>query len=281
MPVILLSGFPCSGKSTRAQEITAEFRKRAPEKKVYLVSDESVEISKSTYKDSKNEKLARANLMSAIKRNLNKDNIVIVDGLNYIKGYRYQIFCEAKSEQTTYAVVHVGTPPEVCRDWNSQRLEGPGRWDNELMDALIFRYEEPNGMNRWDSPLYFLSYSDELSVIMPGLFDSIMHGKPKPPNFATLLKPAAGSDYIYELDRNTQEVVKLIMERQKETGCGGLEIPVGQRSEKIKTPVEVLSTAQLQRLRRTFVSLNKVRQIDHDRIKASFIEYLNRNFGSE
>jgi tRNA uridine 5-carbamoylmethylation protein Kti12 len=43
--------------------------------------------------------------MSAVKRLLGRDDIVIADGLNYIKGFRYQLYCEAKALQTPSCVV--------------------------------------------------------------------------------------------------------------------------------------------------------------------------------
>lgn len=40
-----------------------------------------------------------------VKRALGRDSIVIVDGMNYIKGWRYQLWCESKSAGTTCCVV--------------------------------------------------------------------------------------------------------------------------------------------------------------------------------
>jgi protein KTI12 len=45
--------------------------------------------------------------MSAVKRLLSRDDIVIADGLNYIKGFRYQLYCEAKALQTPSCVVRL------------------------------------------------------------------------------------------------------------------------------------------------------------------------------
>lgn len=39
------------------------------------------------------------------KRVLARDSIVILDGMNYIKGWRYQLWCEAKAANTTCCVV--------------------------------------------------------------------------------------------------------------------------------------------------------------------------------
>lgn len=40
-----------------------------------------------------------------VKRALSRDTIVILDGMNYIKGVRYQLWCEAKAVATTCCVV--------------------------------------------------------------------------------------------------------------------------------------------------------------------------------
>ncbi|KAK9453907.1 chromatin associated protein KTI12 [Dipodascopsis uninucleata] len=279
MPVILVTGYPSSGKTTRTKEIIRKFKERQPNKNIVLVSDESLSIQKDVYRDAKTEKMARASIMSALKRDLSTDNIVIIDSLNYIKGFRYQIFCEAKAEKTTYCVVHVGTPVEVCKEWNSGSSNS---WPSDLFDALIFRYEEPNGMNRWDSPLYTIPYTDESvsTNIFDQLYDSVMHGKIKPPNFATILKPAVSTDYVYELDRQTQQIVSKLVEAQLNGVLSNQEINVDSNLS-INMPFEQVTSAQLQRLRRNFVSLNRVRQIETNRISPAFVEFLNRNFAKD
>ena len=47
----------------------------------------------------------RASLFTAMQRALTKDTIVIVDGLNYIKGYRYQMYCVARELSVRVATV--------------------------------------------------------------------------------------------------------------------------------------------------------------------------------
>ncbi len=43
------------------------------------------------------EKNARASLKAAVERELNKEAVLIADDLNYIKGYRYELFCIARA----------------------------------------------------------------------------------------------------------------------------------------------------------------------------------------
>ena len=51
------------------------------------------------------EKKARGAIMAAVERLLSRDAFVIVDWLNYIKGFRYQLFCVAKSCSTQHCLV--------------------------------------------------------------------------------------------------------------------------------------------------------------------------------
>lgn len=64
----------------------------------------------------------------------------------------------------TILEIHVGTPIEKCREINTKLLEDSDRdggYEKDIFENLVYRYEEPNGMTRWDSPLYTLPYDDE------------------------------------------------------------------------------------------------------------------------
>lgn len=104
MPLIVLSGPPCSGKTTRAKELYEHFTNLG--KKVIIINEESLLINKNEgYKDSLTEKMTRGSLKGATDRNLSKDTVVISDSLNYIKGYRYELYCIARAAGTRLLVV--------------------------------------------------------------------------------------------------------------------------------------------------------------------------------
>jgi hypothetical protein len=87
-------------------------RQRAPSSSkntVHLVNDQTLGVERSVYHTAKAEKDARAEEYSAVKRLLSRDDIVIADGLNYIKGFRYQLYCEAKAVQTPSCVVSLSS----------------------------------------------------------------------------------------------------------------------------------------------------------------------------
>jgi protein KTI12 len=93
-------------------------------------------------------------------------------------------------------------------------------------------------------------------------------------------KPAAESNYLYELDKTTQNILSRILEWQNDhPGEAGGEITVPDvQSRKIVIPASPLSLPQLQRLRRQFISLNRQHTLSQARIADLFVDYLNDNF---
>ncbi|KAA6407645.1 MAG: chromatin associated KTI12 [Lasallia pustulata] len=291
MPLILLSGYPSSGKTHRARQLVDFFNSeistssdpRITRLSVSHINDESLGLSRDVYREARTEKDARATAYSAIKRVLGKDHIVVADGLNYIKGFRYQLYCEAKAMQTPSCVVHVGTPIETCRDNNRKLLADTasgGGYADAIFENLVYRYEEPNGMTRWDSPLFTVPWDDEtppFAAIWEAMIGSDGKGKVVKPNQATVLKPATEADYLYELDKSTQEILNKVLEWQKDhPGEGGGEINLDDAGS-LELPAAPLTLPQLQRVRRQFISLNRQHNLAKPRIRSSFIEYLNDN----
>ena len=235
------------------------------------------------YATARPEKDARATFSSAIKRVLNRDAIVVADGMNYIKGFRYQMYCEAKAMQTPSCVVHVGTQPDKCREFNNEALKaGTGGYEPEIFDNLVFRFEEPNGMTRWDSPLFTIPYEDTeppCEAIWEEMVGSDGKAKVVRPNAATVLKPAAESNYLYELDKTTSDVLAALKTWQQDhAGEGGGEVKVPDAEQSIALPTTAPSLPQLQRLRRQFIQLNRQHTLNRGRIRDLFVDYLNDAF---
>ncbi|KAF2154037.1 chromatin associated protein KTI12 [Myriangium duriaei CBS 260.36] len=296
--LILLSGLPTSGKTQRTQQIQADFSSRISSStdphirslRIVHISDSSLGLSRTVYDAGRAEKDARAAFSSAVKRELTRETIVLADGMNYIKGFRYQLYCEAKAVRTTSCVVQPAVPPAVAREWNEKALaEGSGGYDKELWENLVFRHEEPNGMNRWDAPLFVVPYDDEhppYEEIWDALVGKPGERKEVRPNAATVLKKGAESGYLAFLERVCGEVVKEVEEWGRENGGqgGSVEIrcsDVVQGREGpvvVEVPVDGVKGPQLQRLRRQFVAQNRVNEIDKRRVGGLFVDYLNDAF---
>lgn len=300
MPLLTMTGFPSCGKSHWATTIKAAFEDRiatSTESRIskmtcILINDEMLGIDKMDYSDSRREKSARGLLFSAVERYLGKECIVICDGLNYIKGFRYQLSCSAKALGTPHCLVshfvsldqtervadvrevHVGCPVDTCEGFNEKRqsqspIEG---YTKQVFDELIMRYEEPNAMTRWDSPCFNVFHSDEVAPI-DDIWNALVNRKIARPNAATLMKPAVEGDYLYELDKVTQSIVTLVLDTQKMGVVGG-SIQVDGLS--LSLPDQAIGLAALQRLRRQFIGINKNLMVGGtQRMKVLFVEFLN------
>lgn len=251
--------------------------------KVHEISDHSLGVSRDVYATARAEKDARATFSSAIKRVLSRDAIVVADGMNYIKGFRYQLYCEAKAVQTPSCVVHVGTQPPKCKELNERALaDGTGGYEPDVFENLVFRFEEPNGMARWDSPLFAVPFEDAeppCEAIWEAMIGSDGKSKVVRPNAATVLQPATEQNYLYELDKTTSDIISLITTwQQYHPGEGGGEIKVPDSYSVVELPLSPPSLPQLQRLRRQFTSLNRQHAVSKARIRDLFVEYLNNAF---
>lgn len=76
-----------------------------PPYKIHVVSTHDENRPRTVYDHARTEKEARGAAYARARRMLGKDSFVILDGMNYIKGYRYQLWCEAKALGTTCCVV--------------------------------------------------------------------------------------------------------------------------------------------------------------------------------
>lgn len=323
--LIILTGYPTSGKTHRAKQLQvylqtriSQFPDSSPTStlRVYLISDHTLAIPRGVYNletksqhersNNASEKDARATIYAAVKRVLSNKDIVILDGANYIKGWRYQLYCEAKAVRTPHCVVHVGTPVEKARRINAERLakrttlgaeevadtmnrvgEEDQPYESECWENLVYRYEEPNAMARWDAPLFTVLWEDEMppcEAIWDALVGSDAEGGKKlvRPNQATVMKTPSSENYLYELDKNTQAILNKILERAKDhPGEGGGEVAVGDGVDEnlvVELPANLIGLPALQRLRRQFISLNRQNAVPVKRIRESFVGYLNDSF---
>jgi protein KTI12 len=151
MPCLILTGHPCAGKTTFANLLKERALKHESGliDRVVVVNEESVCVNQTKsecYATSHAEKATRSALKGEVDRQLAPRTLVILDSLNYIKGYRYELHCTSKAAGERHGVVWILN--SAVREWNQQR------YSEQLLDELIQRFEPPDARNRWDQPLY-------------------------------------------------------------------------------------------------------------------------------
>lgn len=248
---------------------------------MHIVSENEIiktsELTRDTvYSSALKEKEIRGVLKSESLRLLGTGGTVILDAGNYIKGYRYELYCATKGIQTTQVTVECCASEAEAWSWNTSRSEDE-RYSRETFDALIMRYEPPNSQNRWDSPLVVLQSGDQL----PGqqICSLLYERKPPPPNMSTQSLPATGTTFVYDIDRITKELIDSIVAAKKMGGensnikLSGFEgLTVGHFGPNLTHP-------QLARLRRQFLQYTKLNppssnEASREKIAQLFIQYL-------
>lgn len=88
------------------------------------------------------------------------------------------------------------------------------------------------------------------------------------------------TNYLYELDKLTQDVINAVLEQQKLLGPSGGPISVPRTTKTVVNPSRTLTLPELRRLRRQFANINRSRSpLEIDRVVETFVEYLNTNVG--
>jgi protein KTI12 len=98
--------------------------------------------------------------------------------MNYIKGFRYELFCIAKSYGMMHGVIWVLCPSDAGDAWNDLRIRqiqkntdmvgdtGNEFYTQDMMNALRLRFEPPDQRNRWDRPLFRVNVTSAKDYIM-------------------------------------------------------------------------------------------------------------------
>ncbi|KAF7274384.1 hypothetical protein GWI33_012952 [Rhynchophorus ferrugineus] len=272
MPLIVVTGVPCSGKTTRAEELKRFFE--AQGKEVHIISEYSQIVKagfdkNAFYADSNKEKHIRGLLKSEMLKLISPTNVVILDALNYIKGYRYELFCGTKANKSTQCTVHTEINRDVAWEFNENRKCESEKYTREIFDALLMRYEDPNGNNRWDKPLFtvFPESAMDTSEIYSSLFKKV----PPKPNQSTENPPLSSTNFLYDLDRITKSITDELIRAKTRGESGDFVIP---GFDGLSVNITEVSVQQLQLLRRQYLTYSKMHTPEINRIPDLFVQYL-------
>ncbi|TYG79693.1 hypothetical protein ES288_D02G158900v1 [Gossypium darwinii] len=284
MALVVICGQPCSGKSTAAKCLAEALNESECKQTVRIIDETSFHLDRNqSYANMPSEKNLRGVLRSEVDRSVSKDNIIIVDSLNSIKGYRYELWCLARAAGIRYCVLYCDVGESHCRKWNEERREkGEAAYNDVIFEDLVRRFEKPDRRNRWDSPLFELwAHNDGVERSSIAIVDVVLY----------LTKKADSKSWdansLYEMDRATQEVINAIVEAQSQSIGGPLaNISIGQGLPNIDISRSV-GLPELRRLRRTFIKLTGQTSLsgrpppsDSNSAKRMFVDYLNRELGT-
>ena len=193
MPSLIITGHPAVGKTIFTSLLASRaIAHTAISKVIHITERSACHLSKSEcYTTAHAEKETRAALKSVFDQHVTnlgskKDTLVILDSLNYIKGYRYELYCISKAAGERHGViwimgsksdeermVGVSDSDVLASQRNQKRIQkvvdmenngvtGGDYYENHIINELIARFEPPDERNRWENPLYKVDVSSML-----------------------------------------------------------------------------------------------------------------------
>ncbi|CAL8143260.1 unnamed protein product [Orchesella dallaii] len=282
MPLVVMCGYPSSGKSYWTKKLS-EYLEKEQGKQVQVVREEEQFRGEKNdiLDDSRKEKELRAKVKSEAQRLLTKDNVVIIDALNYIKGYRYELFCISKAVPTRQVTVHCDVSESQAWEWNINT----DRPDNEkytkvVFEHLIQRFETPDPQNRWDSPFFSVLSGEELD--MQAIYTSLFFNKTPKKNMSTQSNPVTESNYLATMEKVTSEIIQKIIASKAENDSSSVD-----EVEEIEVPYSKLTVhiegsptvSQLNKLKRQFITMLKTSSLKGEP-GDMFVQYLNSQLSS-
>ncbi|KAL2335973.1 hypothetical protein Fmac_010419 [Flemingia macrophylla] len=301
MALVVICGQPCSGKSNAAHFLAEALKESESKFQVRIIDEACFHLDRNqSYANMPSEKNLRGVLRSEVDRSLSRDSIIIVDSLNSIKGYRYELWCLARAAGIRYCVVYSDVEETICRKWNEDRREkGETNYDDTIFEDLVRRFEKPDRRNRWDSPLFELwPHREGIEKSSPAIVDAVSYLTKKvdsktrdvkilQPTIATQTSRFSDANSLFELDKATQEVTNAIVEAQSHALGGPLNgVSVGKELPTINIS-RAVGLPELRRMRRTFIKLTGQTSLsgppppsDSESAKRMFIDYLNRELGT-
>ncbi|XP_017785166.1 PREDICTED: protein KTI12 homolog [Nicrophorus vespilloides] len=275
MPLIVLCGFPSSGKSKRAQELKDYFEQQG--KEVSIISECS-EILKAGFEknnffnDAHKEKHIRGLLKSEVLKLITPRNVVILDASNYIKGYRYELYCASKANHSTQCTVFTLINKDIAWDLNENRVDAAEKYDRKTFDGLIMRFEEPNGNSRWDAPLFVTMNDSELEC--KAISDSLFEKKAPPPNMSTQNAPLSSTNFLYDMNKIIKEITMAIVTLIN-SGCLN-EVSIPGRPE-LTLDLTHATVPKVISLSRQYLNYSKINTPDIKVVPQLYVQYLKTN----
>ncbi|KRZ15989.1 Uncharacterized protein T11_12230 [Trichinella zimbabwensis] len=283
MSLVMITGYPCSGKTMLARALkNALSEAEGNNKQVLHISDDDFpRFHRSIYEKPYEEGQLRSFLKSEVVKNLKADTIVIMDSLNYLKSFRYELYCAAKAAQVSYFLIRCGNNGWRSSFFNMIRPQEM-RYKLTTVHDLVKRYELPEDRNKWDQIQYTFCLMEELvPECAKKLYPLILQGKKLTSNRSTEAQPLASAQFLSELDRLTSAINTAIQERLSENpiGEGDQEEEALLTVEGVDEPIKLkhVFTAQfLADVKRQFFAYVRMHPVEDMKVVANmYVHFIN------
>jgi protein KTI12 len=243
MAVIVLVGVPGSGKTTLANNLKPVFE--ATSRECVIVSEPSVEDG--AFDASHLETQARSDFKAAVHRQIHSDRVTIVDGMNFLKGFRYELYCFAREASVGFCCAFCDVSDEDAFERSKHR------YPESKLKTLIGRMERPSEKNRWDQPLVIVRDPNDRSIIESIVNNSLSRASKLIAKKATTKAIGSSAQVNDQIDRTINEFSTELLRLQSTVPIGATINICGAQFVLKRT----LNSGQLKRAKRDFADRAK------------------------
>lgn len=281
--LVVLCGLPAAGKTRFAEALRERLAAEQPERRIAVINEEALGIDRAAaYASGHTEKNLRDAIKAAAERALAPNTCTIVDSVNFIKGFRYELYCRGRALQAAHCVVYCLADPDVVRSNNTAREDPAAQYPDKVMTDLIGRFETPNPRNRWDAPLVEVAVQDHASVAaaLDAVVAALDSAKPQKISLATKHTGLSASDLLHGIDRAVQDVIAAVRQGQEDAVPGDRLAMPG--TEKLYVVRRRVPLPELRRYRTQFSNLvTQHPPQSAGQAAALFVDFLNTQTGRE
>lgn len=257
--LICLVGLPASGKSTFANLLKTELKRKYSYLEVIIIDPDLIRQNLTSNKFEHNkEYLVRNRNLEIIRRELKQGNVVISDDLNYYVSMRHDLKQIADDLHLGLFIVHITTPIEICIEWNKKRGKPI---PNEVIRKINNKFDMFNKY-KWDVPIatYNLSEISDLSIIIK--------------DFLGILETQMNSRKLIVRKESTKSITNLYNENLDKI----TRIYVGKV---VLNPDFKTHKNKIFKLRKAYIKRNKNKWLSESEILKGFKIYLEKNLNIE
>nr|KAJ3419036.1 kti12, chromatin associated [Polyrhizophydium stewartii] len=187
MPLITVCGLPLAGKTTRAEQVAQHLRVYIEREQhalaargtvlnahVVVVNEEQLGLDKRVaYSDAAEEKKTRGSLLSAVERSLTKEDVVVCDSLNYIKGFRYQLYCVAQPDGRN----RWDAPLFTVISEDASLADPASPISQQIVDAVLLKKPPAPNLSTVVKPLTETNYLHEMDKTLSDVIEAIVEAQ--------------------------------------------------------------------------------------------------------
>jgi protein KTI12 len=243
MALVVVAGIPGSGKTTLANNLKPLFESTG--RKCVIVPEPSVESG--AFSASHRETTARSDFKAAVHRALLPECVTIADGMNFIKGFRYELWCFAREQGLGFCCA-------FCTASDDDAIaRSQGRYPASTLRSLINRMEAPSDRQKWDRPLVVVSDPSDRATLEAIVAASLARESRLIAKKATTSGIGAAAQVNDRIDRVINEFSTELLKAQATVPAGGTLTICGVAFF-LKKPI---SPGQLKKAKREFADRAK------------------------